>query len=754
MNYMGDPSLTLLPVQPPASLTASRNGSGVMLSWTASPDATVGYHIYRATSSLGPFAKITPSPITGLSHSDDAAPSGNLVYLVRAVKLETTGGGSFLNPSAGTPAMVADAGVALLQANPSTPSLAMTAAQASQADAATVNISSASAAAVGTLSASTGTPWLQASVLGTSVVLTLQPAAADFLYPGTYRGSVRVTAANGFAPIDLPVELSVAGEVLFPATHDTYSNSSSPDTNYGTSSVMSVTGTARYGYMTIDLSSQLERTPTSAVLQIRSASSSGSTSKVHVKVLGNSTWTETTLTHNSRPADSLLGETLADQLPTPPSTWVGIDVTSLLQEELANGDGIFSIHLASASGSINFDTDESSNRPRLFASYTLLPVISSQPQSQTVAEGAPATLTVSASNVQSYQWYRGNSGDTSQPITGATNDSLTTGALSAGNHSFWVRLTNVNGHTDSATATITAALIPTTPKALFFNFGAATLPATWNGLPTATSTITSAVDSEGGATGIGVSLSGWSSAATTGVDSTSLFPVAGVQRSFLHSAAAAGATASVTFTGLDDRKRYDLVVFASRGGITGPRTVSYAVGSTAATLDVANNTATTVSFNNISPTSGQIVLTATETNDANFAYVGVIQLTERHTFATWAEARGVGPAESGDLSDPDGDSIPNLLEYAFGLHPKQSNAAGLATPFALTGGDLAITFSRDPRKTDISYTVLQSDNLQNWELATGIEEIVMEADGTETVTAKVPLGSASKRFLRVEVNRN
>lgn len=753
MNYMGDPSLTLFPVAPVGSVNAVRSGGNVSLTWSSSPDATIGYHIYRSASLQGPFLPLTSSPVTTLAYDDLGAPAGNLVYLVRAVKLETTGSGTFLNPSAGTPAIVPDAVTAVLQSNPGNGDLQMTAGRGASAASASVTISSASPASAGTLSVTTGTDWLQASVSGSTVTLSVVPAAADPLYPGTYRGSVRVTAANGFAPLDVPVELTVLGEVHTPVLHDTYSNGTSPDTNYGTSGVLSVTGTARYGYIMLDMTPHAGRTPVSAVLQIRSASSSGSTSKVRVRALGNSTWTETTLTHNNRPSDAQLGSTLADQLPTPPSTWVSIDITQLLQDELATGDGIIALHLASASGSINFETDESSNRPRVFALFTALPVISSQPQSQTIPEGTSATLGVTASNAESYQWFRGESGNTSEPVSGATGSSFTTAPLAAGTHSFWVRATNTNGSVNSTTATITAALIPTTPKDIYFNFGAATLPATWNGLPTATSSVTSAVDSTGNATGIGITLSGWSSAATTGVDSSAVFPVAGVQRSFLHSAAAPGASSTVTISGLDSRKRYDLLIFASRGSITGPRTVGFSAGTASGSLDVANNTASTVSFTNLSPTGGQILLTATETNDANFAYIGVIRLTERHTFPTWLEARGVQPSDSGDLSDPDNDLLANLLEYAFGLHPRNPDTNG-ATALEIIENDLALTYSHDPRKTDISYTVLQSDDLTAWQPATGVEEVVAETDGTETITMRVSTGPTGRRFLKLEVRRN
>jgi hypothetical protein len=82
------------------------------------------------------------------------------------------------------------------------------------------------------------------------------------------------------------------------------------------------------------------------------------------------------------------------------------------------------------------------------------PAITTQPSSQTVVSGQFATLTVSASGTSplTYQWYQGNSGDTSNPISGATSAGYTTGALTT--TTYWVRVGNSCGSTDSSTATV------------------------------------------------------------------------------------------------------------------------------------------------------------------------------------------------------------------------------------------------------------------------------------------------------------
>ncbi|MFZ4658769.1 MAG: ExeM/NucH family extracellular endonuclease [Caldilineaceae bacterium] len=87
------------------------------------------------------------------------------------------------------------------------------------------------------------------------------------------------------------------------------------------------------------------------------------------------------------------------------------------------------------------------------------PTITTQPASQTIANGATATLSVVASGTTSlsYQWYQGNSGDTSTPV-GTNADSFTTPALTA-TTSYWVRVSNSVSSADSNTATITVGTV-------------------------------------------------------------------------------------------------------------------------------------------------------------------------------------------------------------------------------------------------------------------------------------------------------
>jgi uncharacterized protein YjiK len=86
----------------------------------------------------------------------------------------------------------------------------------------------------------------------------------------------------------------------------------------------------------------------------------------------------------------------------------------------------------------------------------ILPTIATQPTSTTLTSGKATTLLVRAggSPAPRLQWYQGNSGDTSNPVSGATSEVFLTPTLTA-NTSFWCRATIGANSVDSATATVT-----------------------------------------------------------------------------------------------------------------------------------------------------------------------------------------------------------------------------------------------------------------------------------------------------------
>jgi hypothetical protein len=107
MGLMGDPTLRQHVIAPPANVAVTDLWPQAGVSWSASPDAVAGYHVYRAASPAGPFTRLNATAVTGTSFVDAAALSGSSTYVVRALRLETTPGGTYWNLSQGAFATVA-----------------------------------------------------------------------------------------------------------------------------------------------------------------------------------------------------------------------------------------------------------------------------------------------------------------------------------------------------------------------------------------------------------------------------------------------------------------------------------------------------------------------------------------------------------------------------------------------------------------------------------------------------------------------
>jgi len=99
---LGDPTLRLHSVAPPANLGGLVTNGVVQLTWTLSTDAEAqGCYVFRAGTPLGPFTRLTPSPVFAGTFTDPTPLSGTNTYMVRALKLENTPSGSYTNASQG-----------------------------------------------------------------------------------------------------------------------------------------------------------------------------------------------------------------------------------------------------------------------------------------------------------------------------------------------------------------------------------------------------------------------------------------------------------------------------------------------------------------------------------------------------------------------------------------------------------------------------------------------------------------------------
>lgn len=128
------------------------------------------------------------------------------------------------------------------------------------------------------------------------------------------------------------------------------------------------------------------------------------------------------------------------------------------------------------------------------------------------------------------------------------------------------------------------------------------------------------------------------------------------------------------------------------------------------------------------------------------------------------------PAVSGDFADPDGDQVPNFLEYALGLDPLSASTEGL--PFVKILNDsgnsyLALIFQRSTSATDTTFAIRTSGDLIQWlsgssysgsntipVTATTTEVSRRLTNGIETITVRdnTPVNSAARRFMMMRVS--
>lgn len=97
---MGDPTLRLYYPEPTGLVEAIFHEGDVDLNWYPSPDAKNGYAIYRKWES-GNWETLD-SFVQDTFYTDICITPGNYTYMVKAIRLEETGSGSFYNTSLGT----------------------------------------------------------------------------------------------------------------------------------------------------------------------------------------------------------------------------------------------------------------------------------------------------------------------------------------------------------------------------------------------------------------------------------------------------------------------------------------------------------------------------------------------------------------------------------------------------------------------------------------------------------------------------
>jgi hypothetical protein len=100
----GDPHLRLNQVPVVSNMQFAAVGSNLQISWQpVAGNNIIGYHVYKSNMRWGHYERITNSPLAGTSFVDNSGNYNNWWYMVKAIQLQTTGSGTYLNPSTGVP---------------------------------------------------------------------------------------------------------------------------------------------------------------------------------------------------------------------------------------------------------------------------------------------------------------------------------------------------------------------------------------------------------------------------------------------------------------------------------------------------------------------------------------------------------------------------------------------------------------------------------------------------------------------------
>ncbi|HAT09810.1 MAG TPA: hypothetical protein DCS97_04305, partial [Planctomycetes bacterium] len=372
MNHIGDAAMRLFMFPPPSNLAVNPTGSGAQLTWTATEEPGIlGYHIYRSASAAGPFTKLTATPVAATNYTDAATTSGTATYMVRAVKLETTGSGTFLNPSQGVFQTVTwDAPAALAVSTTTLPDAYLrTAYSATLAATGGVPPYTWSVSA-GALPGGLGLDANRGVISGTATAA----GTANFTVRATdVKGVTATKALTLTTPNAVAYQIPILADARTESWNDTYDG-------YGTL-VMFDTPTGRGYFLKYNLSSLPAGAITKAVLRVVVMDPSAASGSLtwNLTANANDVWAESTagasststapaafLTRNNRPPINSAAGNATYTGSFPNGLPIDIDVTALVQHDWANDPAkILGLTATLSSGTAYIATKENTEGYRL-----------------------------------------------------------------------------------------------------------------------------------------------------------------------------------------------------------------------------------------------------------------------------------------------------------------------------------------------------------------------------------------------------
>ncbi len=310
LTYTGGTPADTTPPSTPTGLTASATGDTVALTWQPSTDntAVTGYTLHRSdTANFTPTTATTITTTTNTTHTDTNRPPGTWHYRVTA----HDAAGNTSTPSTTATTTVTPP----VDSTPPTAPTGLTASVTGTTVALGWQGSTDDVGVTGYTvhrSPTAGFTPDSATIIGTATTLAYSDASRP---AGTwhYRVTASDAAGNTSTPSD-PATATVAAEppgepttVSVDVGADTYTASSAPSTNYGTSASLAAYSSP---VITSILRFTIPATPsghtlTGATLRLSTTtiSSAGSTNAANIRT-ATDTWNETTTVYTNRPTVS------------------------------------------------------------------------------------------------------------------------------------------------------------------------------------------------------------------------------------------------------------------------------------------------------------------------------------------------------------------------------------------------------------------------------------------------------------------
>ena len=209
--------------------------------------------------------------------------------------------------------------------------------------------------------------------------------------------------------------------------------------------------------------------------------------------------------------------------------------------------------------------------------------------------------------------------------------------------------------------------------------------------------------------------------------------------------AVSGTAATLAGSTSDDARPAGSALDTTWSLVSGPGTATFANPKSAATSVTCSAAGSYV-----------LRLTATDGSAAVFQDMTVAVTSSQTPFDIWSGQHGLSGGNAQDLADPDGDGVPNLVEYALGGHPGSAGSA--PRPHVSLPEPSAPRLRMEiPRVADpsLTYEIWASDDIVSWGASpvwssTGSAN----AGGTAVYNDSADPALQKKRFLRLRIIRN